>query len=77
MNYLFENMSKKTKLKDTRINQAMKLGGMLAFSLALNDSFKSLEKARIEGSTPETELNMLWEMIIMTIENGPFTPGEA
>tara|TARA_B100001123_G_scaffold74689_3_gene84174 strand:+ start:558 stop:791 length:234 start_codon:yes stop_codon:yes gene_type:complete len=77
MNYLFENMSKKTKLKDTRINQAMKLGGMLAFSLALSDSFKSLEKARKEGLTSETELNMLFEMIVMTIENGPFTPGEA
>ena len=77
MNYLFENMTDDRKLKDTRINQAMRLGGMLAFSLALSDSFKSLEKAREEGSTPETELNMLFEMIVATIENGPFTPGEA
>jgi len=75
MNYLIENM--KPQSNDTRINKATKFGATLAFSLALHDSFKSIEKALLEGSTPIEEINMLRDMIIISIENGPFTPGEA
>ena len=66
-----------TKLKDTRITQATRFASAMAFSLALSESFKTLELATVEGTTPIEELNALRELIIITIEHGPFTPGEA
>ena len=76
MNYLIENMEQ-TNLKDTRITQATRFASAMAFSLALSESFKTLELATGEGSTPIAELNALRELIILTLEHGPFTPGEA
>ena len=76
MNYLIENMNK-TKLKDTRISQATRFGSSLAYLLALHEGLQSLNKARKEGVASIEELNALQELILLTIENGPFPPGEA
>jgi len=75
MNYLIENM--KNTDKDTRITQASKFAGRLAFSLALSESFKTLELAREEGSTPIEDINALKELILMTVITGSPTVGEA
>ena len=76
MDYLIENMEQ-TKLKDTRITQATRFASAMLFSLALAEGLKTLESATIEGSAPVEELNMLKEVILLTIEHGPFTPAEA
>jgi hypothetical protein len=76
MNYLSENMNK-TKLKDTRITQAIRFGTSLVFSLALYESLKSLEATVEEGTITAEDLELLKEMIFLTVENGPFTVGEA
>jgi len=76
MNYLIENMEQ-TKLKDTRISQATRFGSSLAYSLALYEGLQSINKARKEGVASIEELNTLQELILLTIENGPFPPGEA
>ena len=75
MNYLIENM--KSTDKDTRITEASKFAGRLAFSLALQQSFEAVEKATTEGDTPEAELLVLKEMILMTVITGSPIVGEA
>ena len=76
MNYLIENMDQ-TQLKDTRISQASRFSSSLAYSLALYEGLQSIDKAIKEGVSPIADVNALRELIILTIENGPFPPGEA